>query len=223
MLKIMQGNKFFTVFLLSAITIMITVAFVFWGIGPNDNTSVAIVAQIEDEKITLEDFWRAYDNEYKRLKEQYPNPEDIEKLNLEDRILYSLVDRSVLLIAAEKTGMIVSEKEIQNAIINTPYFQRNGVFDQSVYRRALKLNRLTPQTYENSVRTDMLISKITRLVGETTELSKDELKILESIKGGDNKQLSEIFRSSKDRQGVSAYIESFKRRLDITINRDLIS
>ncbi len=223
MLKIMQGNKFFTVFLLSAITIMITIAFVFWGIGPKDNPSVAIVAQIEDEKITIEDFWRAYDNEYKRLKEQYPDPKDIEKLNLEDRVLLSLIDRSVLQIAAEQAGMNVSEKEIQNSIINTPYFQRNGVFDQSVYRRALKLNRLTPQVYENSIRNDMLITKISRLIGETTELSKDELKIIDSMKGGNSEQLNEIFRSSKNRQNIAAYIESFKQRLDITINRDLIS
>lgn len=223
MLKIMQGNKFFTVFLLSAITIMITIAFVFWGIGPNENISVSVVAEIEGEKITLEEFWRAYDNEYDRVKDQYPDPEEIKKLNLEDRILSSLVDRRVLLIAAEDAGINVSEKELQEAIINTPYFQRNGVFDQNVYKRALKLNRITPQTFESSIKNDMIITKISRLIGETSELSKEELKILDSIKGGNNKQLAEIFRSNKSRQTVAAYIESIKRQLDITINRDLIS
>ncbi|NOZ68337.1 MAG: hypothetical protein GXP46_03640 [Deferribacteres bacterium] len=52
MLKIMRSHKFFTVFLLSAITIMISIAFIFWGIGPKDNPSVTFVAQINGERIT---------------------------------------------------------------------------------------------------------------------------------------------------------------------------
>jgi len=223
MLKIMQGNRFFTVFLLSVITIMITVAFVFWGIGPKDNPNISIVAQIEREKITLDEFWRTYDNEYKRLKDQDRKPEDIEKMDLEDRVLGSMIDRAVLLIAAERADITVTEKELQEAIMNMPYFQRNGVFDQNVYMRALKLNRLTTQAYENSLQHDMIITKMTRLIGETAELTPEELKIIESFKGGNKEQLTGIFRSNKTSQVLNAYIEGVKRRLSIKVNRDIIS
>ncbi len=223
MLKMIHGNKFFTVFLLSAITIMITVAFVFWGIGPADNPTVSYVAQIEDEKITLDQFWRAYDNEYKRLRNQDQSPEDIEKLGLEDRVLATLVNRIVLRIAAQETGIRVTEKELQNEIMKTEYFQRDGVFDQNVYERALKLNRLSTREFESSVRSDILISKMSNLIGETAELSADELKILDSMQEENKDQLRAIFRSSKSNQTVQAYIESIKRQMDIKINRDLIS
>lgn len=219
----MRSHKFFTVFLLSAITIMISVAFIFWGIGPKDNPTIAFVAHIEGERITLDEFWRAYDNEFKRLREQYPNPEDIEKLNLEDRVLGSLVDRIVLIIAAREAGITVSETELQEVIINTVYFQRDGVFDQNVYNRALKLNRLTPQTYEDNLKSDLIIAKMSRLIGETAELTSEELKILDSIKSDNKDQLAEAFRSSKSNQAVRAYVEGFKRQLDVKINRDLIS
>jgi peptidyl-prolyl cis-trans isomerase D len=223
MLKIMQGNKFFTVFLLSAITIMISVAFIFWGIGPADNPAVSYVALIEDERITLDQYWRAYDNEYKRLRNQDTSPEDIEKLNLEDRVLATLVNRQVLLIAARKVGITTTKNDLQEAIINAPYFQKDGVFDRNVYERALKLNRTTPQAFENSVRNDIIVSKMSNLIGETAELSSDEVKILESMNAENKDQLRTIFRSSKTSQTVEAYIESIKRQLDIQINRDLIS
>ena len=223
MLKMMSGNKFFTVFLLSAITLMISVAFIFWGIGPKDNQSVTFVAQIEDEKIPLDEFWRVYDNEYKKLREQYPDQKEIEEDKLKDRVLGMLVDRTVLLIAARDAGIKVTENELKQAIINTAYFQRNGVFDPNVYKRALKLSRITPRSYERGLKNDLVISRISNLIGETSELSSEELKILESIKGGNRDQLNRIFRSTKSNQAIRVFIESVKRQMDIEINRDIIS
>jgi len=223
MLKIMQSHKFFSVFILSVITIMITVAFVFWGIGPKDNAAIEYVAEVEDEAISLEQYWRAYDVESKRLKDQGTKQEDIDKLNLQDRVLMRLVDRKVLLFAAEQAGVSVNKSELQTEIINTPYFQRNGVFDRNVYERALKLNRLSPKIFESSMKDDMVIAKMSRIIGETSELSAEELKIIDSIQGGNKEQLMNMFRSNKGNQSVNAYIESIKRQLNIKINRDLIS
>ncbi len=223
MLKIMRSHKFFSVFLLTAITIMIIISFVFWGIGPKDNPTVAVAAQVEDIKISLDEYWRVYDNEYKRLREQYPDEEEIEKLNVPSVVINSLINRTVLLIAAQKAGITVTENELQEAIINTPYFQRDGVFDQNVYKRALKLSRITPQMFESGLRNDMIITKMSQLIGETAELSSEELKILDTIKGGNKEQLTEVFRSTKSNQTINAYIESIKRQLTITINQDIIS
>lgn len=223
MLKIMQSHKFFSVFVLSVITVMITVAFVFWGIGPKDNPTIEYVASIEGEVITLEQFWRAYDAEVKRLKDQGTKQEDIEQLQLEERVLNRLIDREVLIYAAEQAGISVSEGELQTAILNTAYFQRNGVFDRNVYERALRLNRLTPKVFEASMRHDMIIAKMSRIIGETSELTAEELKIIDSIQGGNKAQLTEVFRSNKGNQSINAYLNSIKKQMDITIKRDLIS
>lgn len=221
MLKIMRGNKFFSVFLLSAITIMISVAFIFWGIGPKDNAAVQYVAQIEDDNILLDDYYRAYDNEYNRLRDQYTDDE-IDKMNIPDRVINALIDRRVILIAAGNAGITVTEKELQNAIMRAPYFQRDGVFDVNVYERSLKINRISPQNFEDSMRNDLISAKMTALIGETVELSAEETKILDSIQGDNKDQLTQIFLSSKSQQSVKAYVESLKRQLDIVLNRDLI-
>jgi peptidyl-prolyl cis-trans isomerase D len=202
---------------------MIIISFVFWGIGPQDNPATTFAARVEDIKITLDEYWRTYDNEYKRLRDQDTSPEEIEKLNLKDSILTALINRTVLLIAAEKAGITVIQSELQEAIRNTPYFQRDGVFDQNVYKRALKLSRTTPSIFENSLRNDMVITKMRQLIEETAELSPEELKIIDSMKGGNREQLTGIFRSTKSIQAVQAYIESIKRQLEITVNQDIVS
>ena len=209
--------------MLSVITIMITVAFVFWGIGPNENKLIDFVADIDGETISLNEYRRAYDAEYKRLRKQDTKPEDIDKLRIGDRVLNRIIDRKVLMLAAAKAGVTVTERELQEAIMNNEYFQKNGVFDQGIYERALKLNRYSPQKYEESLRSDMIVAKISRLIGETAELSSEELQIIESIQGSNKEQLTQVFRSSKSSQMIKAYIESIKRGLDISINKDLIT
>ncbi len=223
MLTIFSSNKITSYIILVAITIIIIATFVFWGIGPKDQPNEAIVAQINNERIYLEEFWRTYDNEYKRLSETGAKKEDIEKLQLKDRALNLLIDRVVLLIAAQKAGVTVTEKDLQDAIINTPYFQKDGAFDKEVYTRALRLNRMTPQSFENMVREDLIINKMSRLAGETVELSSEDLQILDSLSSGNRDQLINVFRSSKADFYVKAYIEGLKKQLDIKINRDLIS
>jgi len=223
MLKIFSSNKLASYIILVAITVIIIATFVFWGIGPKDKPQEAIVAQVNNERIYIEEFWRTYDNEYKRLSETGAKKEDIEKLKLKDRVLDLLVDRAVLLVAAKKEEIAVTENELQDAIINTAYFQRNGVFDREVYTRALRLNRMTPQSFENMLREDLIISKMTRLVGETAELSPEEVKMLDSLGGENQEQLLEVFRSNKANLALKAYVEGFKRQLDIKVNRDIIS
>ncbi len=222
MLEIMRSNKFFSVFVLSAVTFMIIISFVFWGIGPQDNPTLSYVAHIEDEKVSIEEYWRTYDNEYKKAKEQYTDEKEIEALNLPDKVINALVDRKVLLIVAERAGIITSDKELQNAIVAMPYFQKDGVFNPQVYKRALRLNRTTPQTFEAGLRQDLIVTKISRIIGETAELSPDEYKMLESIEGDNRSQLEQIFLRSKSSQNLQAYIEAMKRQLDITVNRDLV-
>jgi len=222
MLEIMHSNKFFSVFVLGAVTFMIIISFVFWGIGPKDNPSLSYVAHIEDEKISVEEYWRTYDNEYKKAREQYTDEKEIEALNLPDKVINALVDRTVLLIAAERAEIVASDRELQNVIVNAPYFQRDGVFNPQVYKRALRLNRTNPQAYEAGLRQDLIVAKISNLIGETTELSPEENKMLESIEGGNKSQLKQIFLRSKSSQTLQAYIEGIKRQLKITINRDLV-
>jgi len=221
MLKMMSGSKFFSVFLLGAIVFVITISFIFWGIGPNSGQVSGVLATIEGEKIMLDEYFNKYDDTYRQLSEIYKTKEEMEALNLKESVLTTLINRMVLLITAERAGVKATDEEIRNAIINTPYFQRNGVFDRDLYERILSQNRMTSQTFERDFRNDMIVTKMNRLIGETVELSSNELKIIDSVKEG-KEQLTETFLTTKRNQAMQAYIEAQKKRIDIVINRDLL-
>lgn len=223
MLKIMRTHKFFTMFVLGAITIMITIAFVFYGIGPQQNPSDVVIAQVNKKRITLAEYERAYDMAYRRVREIYQNEEEIRKLNLRNRVLGELIDNRALMAAAENAGITVTEDELQRAIMNEPAFQREGVFDKGVYTRRLRLIRTTPRVFENELKNDLLLNKMRRLIGETAELTVDETTTLDLMKGGNKSQLTEIFLSAKKELAVKAYVEGLKRRMKITINKKFIS
>ena len=220
MLEIMRNSKFFS-YLLIAIIFAITISFLFWGIAPPDPTSL-VIAQIEGEQISIEEFWQAYDREYKRAREVYTDEEEIKKLNLKENVLMALVDRKVILIAAEKAGIDVTDKELQEEIMKLPYFQRDGVFDSDMYVRALKLNRMTPQIFEEQFKDDIIYTKMSRIIRETVELSAEELKTIESLKES-NAQIAEAFISSKSNQAMKVYADSIKRHFDVKINWEQIS
>jgi len=225
MLKIMGSHKFFSVFVLGAVTFMIIITFVFWGIGPDGGPSsgrAGILAEIEGESIPVEEFWRVYDNEYKRAREIYPDEEEIKKLNLKENVLNSLIDRKVIVMAAQAAGITVTEQELQKEILQLPYFQRNGAFDQNIYERSLQLNRLTPQTFEEQLKNDLIFSKMSRLIQETVEFTATEMQTIESLKQANN-QIAEAFRNSKNNQALKAYVEGIKRKMEIKVNRDLIT
>ena len=222
MLEIMRSHKFFTVFLLSAVTIMIIVTFVFWGIGPKDTPSDEIVARIEKEKITQEEYWRVYENADRYYRETYKTEEEMKKLNLKDKVLNDLVEDRVLMIAAERNKIKVTDDELKEAIKSNPLFQKNGVFDGDVYLRALSINRMTPQMYENSIRQEIVLNKMHQLIAEIAELNAQEIKILDLIQDANN-PIAGALISAKRQLVIKAYVEGLKRQMKIKINRKIIS
>jgi peptidyl-prolyl cis-trans isomerase D len=222
MLKIMRSHKFFTVFLLGAISIMITIVFVFWGIGPQQNTTDVVVAKVGSSRITYPEYDRAYQMAYRRAREAYSDEKELEKLNLRTTVLNELINNRVLMITAERMGLSVTEDELRNAIMREPAFQKEGVFDKEIYTRRLKLNRMTPVMFESQLRNDLVLNKMNRLIGETAELGVEEVGILESLK--DNRgQLEQALLTAKRNMAVRAYVEGLKRRMEITVNDEYLS
>jgi len=221
MLRAMRKHaKFFYV-----LFIMIIVSFIFWGVGTVDKTTAVPVAEIGKEKITLDEYGRAYDRTVDFYRDMYKEKfnEEMEKqLKLREGVLTLLIDERVLMIAARNTGMTVGDDELEEAIVNEPGFLRNGVFDRDIYLRILQLNRITPEYFENTKRNDLLLLKIKRLIGESVDLTDEEMK---RITG--DEQTAKAFRQAllfdKRQKAVKSYVEGLKKQLKIKINTQLIS
>ncbi len=73
-------------------------------------------------------------------------------------------------------GILVSDIEVQNIILNIPAFKHNGVFDQRLYERSLRGARLTPAVFETQVRQRLLTDKLKALLGSGLAVTEAEAR-----------------------------------------------
>lgn len=222
MLKMMRHHaKYFYV-----LFFIVILSFIFWGVGTVDKTSSGgIVAEVGKQRITQEEYYRAYDNAFKFYRDLYKEKFDEEmqkKLKLKDTVLDSLIGNRVLLLAAEENGIRVSDEELNEAITNEPAFMRSGVFDSRVYQNTLRLSRMTPEVYEPMKRQELVITKMTRLIElaanppviDLSGVSADEqtLKVMKDA----------LINDARDK-AVKSYINTYKKSLKVKEYRQLIS
>lgn len=205
--------------------VIIIITFVFWGVGTVDKTgNVEVIAEVGQHKITVEEYWKAYERTSRFYKEVYKDAYD-EKMqkDLKEKVLDSLVDEKVLLIASKEAGITVSDEELQDSIAGERAFLKNGAFDRDVYINRLKLNRITPEVFENMKRQELTYEKMRRLV----ELSVDATALdIQPPQPSGNEQAADMIRQAMmgDKKGkaVKSFIEGYKKSLSIKINKKLI-
>jgi hypothetical protein len=206
---------------------VVILSFIFWGVGTVDKTDVDILAEVGKYKITSEDYWRTYDSIYRFYREIYKDKfdEEMEKqLNLKENVLNSMINERVLLIAAKEAGISVSDTELQDSIAREPAFMRNGAFDKEVYVNRLRLNRTTPEIYENAKRRELTADKMRRLIELSIDVPDVDPGLLESQ--GDEqtaRMISQAMLSDQRERAVKSYIEGLKKDIKIKINKDLIA
>lgn len=88
-------------------------------------------------------------------------------------------DRLTLMQEAKKQNIKISDEEVALFIAQLPFFQRQGQFDQSLYRMLLKDSRVfnrSTKDFEEGIRRNITIRKmLDNVIGDTT-ISEDELK-----------------------------------------------
>ncbi len=221
MLKAMRKHaKYFYV-----LFFLIIATFIFWGVGSVDKSTGVPVATVGKERISAEEYWRAYDRTVGVMRDTYKEKFDAEmekKLKLKERVLNQLIEERVLYQAAETAGIRVSDMELEDAITHEPAFQRDGAFQREIYIRTLELSRLTPQIYEADKRRELILEKMVRLITASVELSPSELKAL----SGEKRALKEIEKAllqAKQEMALASYIGGLKARANIKVNKELIA
>jgi hypothetical protein len=224
MLKAMRKHaKYFYV-----LFFIVILSFIFWGVGTVDKTGgVETAAEVGKYKITAEEYWKSYDRANRFYRELYKNAfnEEMEKkLNLKENVLNSMVNERVLLIAAKETGISVSDQELQDTISHEPAFMNNGAFDKDLYLNRLRLNRLTPEEFENATRQELTVTKMRQLI----ELSVDPTDIdapAGQTSGNEQaaKMINEAARRDKKEKAVNSYVEGLKKNIKIKINTKLFT
>ncbi len=156
----------------------IVAVFIFWGVGVGiGGQQYQMVADVNGEIIEQMDFERAQQNLLQFYRRAFQNnPEILESIDLRAQAIDQLVRVALMRQEAERLGLAVTDGEVRDSIASDPSFQAAGLFDKDAYIRILRRNRLTPTQYENSQREQILVDKITELVGGGVQASEAEAR-----------------------------------------------
>lgn len=143
---------------------IIIVVFVFaFGMGSFTDKKEPVVAYVGGEPISAREFQKAYEDAITAMRRQNPgiSAEELNTPQFKQAILGQLVNTKLLLGAAAKMGITVSEAELRAFISSIPAFHNaQNTFDQGIYKNALAQNNSNPLRFEAEVKNNQIIQKL---------------------------------------------------------------
>lgn len=144
----------------------ICLVFIFLGIGPGglplgQGGNVAIVNGIAISSLDVNE---RLDYEEKRLAAQLKGMTAVRRRKmtqvLKNRIQNNLIQVELTSQGAAKEGLVISDKELQRAIVDIPLFREDNRFKPSRYARYLEFRRIKAVKFEENIKKDLRVKKI---------------------------------------------------------------
>jgi peptidyl-prolyl cis-trans isomerase D len=144
----------------------------FFGIEGYFNSHVeTFVAKVGKREVSQQQFQdtmnRLRQRQRAELGDQF-DPSVFDKPEFKQQILDSLISQQLLLQANEDLGMRVSNEALRETIAATPAFQVDGKFNAEMYRAQLAGAGMTPEMYQDNVRTSLETNLLQDAIGGST-------------------------------------------------------
>jgi hypothetical protein len=166
MLKLMRKHA--TSWMIKVLLWGIIIVFVgYFGYGSLSEKEKS-VAQIGPYKVSFREFQEAYDKQrdfYKMLTKSELDEKTLK--GLKQKVIEDLENKYVLLIKANEVGITVSDGEFTDFLNSVDVFKRDGRFNEEQYRAVLSSQKLDPETFEKSWKTDKTVQKVATIIRDT--------------------------------------------------------
>jgi hypothetical protein len=170
MLKALRNKR-----LMKTVMWSLVIIFALWGIGSVTMSGRSYAGSIFGKKISIQEYNKSYGAVLNRARIMYGD--QLPKLEKFLNLRIQAWDRLILMHAASKKHLKASNKEVIQRIAEFPFFQRNGIFNSGLYQYiTTSVFRTTPREFEESVRGDIIISKLMALVTKPVALTENEIK-----------------------------------------------
>lgn len=136
-----------------------------------------LLASVGNEQIMLDDYQRAFQSQYdfyRQLMGKNFDEKVLERMNLRDQVLESLIRRSLVVQAAHRLGFQVTSREVAEEIRGYPAFNGPGGFTRARYLLVLQQNRLRPDQFEEQLRRDLLYRKAEDAIKGAVQVTEGE-------------------------------------------------
>lgn len=143
MFKFVENNKLFIQIVLGL------VALTFVGFGVSSYTAVSsdpYLVKVGNTDISLRDVDRALDGQAINQASR-------------EQALQGLIQRNLILQAAQQDGLKISDTQLRQAIAAIPAFQDNGQFSADKYKAYLDSRQMTGPQFEVRITSDLLVQR----------------------------------------------------------------
>ncbi|MCW5212082.1 SurA N-terminal domain-containing protein [Desulfobulbus sp. TB] len=150
--------------LIQGLVLVIAIVFIFWGFGGNQGNNRTAVATVNKVNITYQDYVQAYNQATENFRQQFGEkiPSALmEQMGIKQQVLDQLIQSELLRQGGEEIGVRVSDLMAQEKIKKMEVFHEKGRFNQQRYEDLLARSRMTPTVFENSIKSDLRIQRIT--------------------------------------------------------------
>jgi hypothetical protein len=200
------------------LAVIIIPAFALWGFGgaSRDRQETATVGRIFGKNISNLEFRNSLITVKTMAIMQFGDklPEIEKYLNFESQAW----ERLILLHEAKTRKINVTDKEVIEAIENSPFFQDKNGFSSKIYQETLRyVLRLQPRAFEEQTRQNLILTKLYNQLTQNVKFSADQIRqeyikfnqelsiyyiaslfsdFIKTIKPGD-KEISSYFQQNK--------------------------
>ncbi len=169
-----RKNPLINIFGWTLLTV-VCVVFVFIGFSPNSSMlgQGGAAAQVNGDAISLREYKELLD----RLDSNGQSQGKDQRKQMQENAINILVSRSLIVQEADKLNIHVSDAEVAQELLDIQPFYENGVFSESRYFEYLRNMRMTASEFEDKIRKDLVIQKMSQLIGFASE----DLKLVDDF------------------------------------------
>jgi len=149
-----------------ALLVLIVPPFALFGIDfyfRNTDTGGSL-AKIGDVRVSEVEYAQALSQAQDKMREMMksnPDPSLLNSPQLKESVLNELIERKITIAHAARSGMTISDAELQKMIAEVEAFHDDkGKFSRERYRQLLQGQGLTPAGFENQVRTNIMLEQV---------------------------------------------------------------
>jgi peptidyl-prolyl cis-trans isomerase D len=178
-----RHKKWLAVFLWLSIPALI-VTFVALYIPTGDaatGTSDGVVAKVGGERVTANEFQRAYRRQRDQLQRMYPQGQldaaMMERLGIREQTLQGLVEQKLVALEASRLGLRVDDETLAREMRTSPGLQENGTFiGVAEIRRRLDQAGISEEEFQESMRADLVAQRLQSVVTDGVAVSPSEVE-----------------------------------------------
>jgi len=234
MLKLLRKGAIENPFVYKLIMWVLAIVFVVgmgWGLGGfvKDSTEKDI-GEVNGAGISKAEYDRNYERMYKLYRDLLQD--NFKEEMVKNFVIDGLIEKKLWLQAAREMGLSISIENLQDVLLHTSNFQDKGRFDLELYRRVLRVNRLSPEVYEQSLQEDLTVEKAKNAIRDAVVLTPSEIAeanaALKEKKTPADQQAQEEAKAisgllqQKRQRAVLAYQENLKANAKINIQRKIL-